>query len=109
MSAPTLAVERTALAWRRTALGAAACALLFTDQVLREGWGPLAVVSLCALVTALLRMPYRTLLGVSGGSSLYCHGWTDATLTAAYDHTKNPDRHRYLIPSAIATFTTVPS
>ncbi|MGW5573779.1 DUF202 domain-containing protein [Nocardia thailandica] len=54
MSASTLAVERTALAWRRTALGAAACALLFTDQVLREGWGPLAVVSLCALVTALL-------------------------------------------------------
>ena len=54
MSAPTLAAERTALAWRRTALGAAACPLLFPDQGLREGWNPLAVVSLCAAVTALL-------------------------------------------------------
>lgn len=53
-AAPTLAAERTALAWRRTALGAAACTLLFTDQALREGRSPLALVSLCAAVTALL-------------------------------------------------------
>ncbi|MGW5453031.1 DUF202 domain-containing protein [Nocardia sp. NPDC003979] len=50
MTAPTLAMERTALAWRRTALGAAVCALLFAHEATTEDgmW----IVFPCAAATA---------------------------------------------------------
>ncbi|MEV6058454.1 DUF202 domain-containing protein [Nocardia asteroides] len=53
MTQATLAMERTALAWRRTALGAAGCALLFAHEVTRDGW-PTRVLPMAAVVVALL-------------------------------------------------------
>ncbi|WP_336081494.1 DUF202 domain-containing protein [Nocardia sp. SSK8] len=53
MTAPTLAQERTALAWRRTALGAAGVALLLAHEATRDGW-PTIVIPLVATAAALL-------------------------------------------------------
>ncbi|MFD3425664.1 DUF202 domain-containing protein [Nocardia fluminea] len=53
MTAPTLAMERTALAWRRTALGAAACALLFAHEAMIDG-RPTWTIPLAAAAVALL-------------------------------------------------------
>ncbi|MFD6395549.1 DUF202 domain-containing protein [Nocardia sp. NPDC060249] len=53
MTAPTLAMERTALAWRRTSLGAAACALLFVHEASADG-GPTWPIPLAAATVALL-------------------------------------------------------
>lgn len=64
MTAPTLAMERTALAWRRTALGAVACAMLFVYHATTEG-SP-AVLPLAAAITSLL----LTCLGWSRGRAL---------------------------------------
>ncbi|GGK42681.1 DUF202 domain-containing protein [Nocardia camponoti] len=50
-AADTLARERTALAWRRTGLGAAGCALLFLDAALRQPNGT-GVLPLAAAFTA---------------------------------------------------------
>ncbi|MFE9788178.1 DUF202 domain-containing protein [Nocardia salmonicida] len=53
MTAPTLALERTALAWRRTSLGAAACALLLVHEATTDG-RPTWVLPLAAAAVALL-------------------------------------------------------
>ncbi|MFD4354641.1 DUF202 domain-containing protein [Nocardia sp. NPDC058519] len=53
MTAPTLAMERTALAWRRTSLGAAACALLFVHEATTDG-GLTWVLPLAAATVALI-------------------------------------------------------
>ncbi|MFC9662188.1 DUF202 domain-containing protein [Nocardia sp. NPDC127606] len=53
MTAPTLAMERTALAWRRTSLGAAACALLFAHEAIVDG-RPTWPIPLAAATVALL-------------------------------------------------------
>ncbi|MFC8042242.1 DUF202 domain-containing protein [Nocardia sp. NPDC057353] len=45
-----LAVERTVLAWRRTAIGAAALALLLGNAALHRGWAPGALVPCAAAV-----------------------------------------------------------
>ncbi|MFC8526910.1 DUF202 domain-containing protein [Nocardia sp. NPDC057227] len=45
-----LAIERTVLAWRRTAIGAAALALLLANAALHRGWAPAAVVPCAAAV-----------------------------------------------------------
>ncbi|MFE6920655.1 DUF202 domain-containing protein [Nocardia sp. NPDC057663] len=66
MTAPTLAMERTALAWRRTSLGAAGCALLFAHQVTRGGW-PIIMLPLAASLAALL----LSFLGWSRGRALH--------------------------------------
>lgn len=68
MTAPTLAMERTALAWRRTSLGAAGCALLFAHQVTRDGWPTNTLPLAAALVAFLL-----SFLGWSRGRALH-HG-----------------------------------
>ncbi|GEM33495.1 hypothetical protein NN3_45020 [Nocardia neocaledoniensis NBRC 108232] len=66
MTAPTLASERTALAWRRTSLGAAGCALLFAHEVTADGWPTLALPLVAAAAALLL-----SLLGWSRGRSLH--------------------------------------
>ncbi|MFC4374804.1 DUF202 domain-containing protein [Nocardia halotolerans] len=53
MTVPTLAAERTALAWRRTALAAAACALLLVNAAITEG-APAPALPLAAAASALL-------------------------------------------------------
>jgi uncharacterized membrane protein YidH (DUF202 family) len=53
VTAPTLAMERTALAWRRTSLGAAACALLFAHEATVDG-RPTWPIPLAAAAVALL-------------------------------------------------------
>ncbi|WP_280346117.1 DUF202 domain-containing protein [Nocardia neocaledoniensis] len=64
----TLASERTALAWRRTSLGAAGCALLFAHEVTRDGWPTIALPLVAAVVALLV-----SALGWSRGRSLH-HG-----------------------------------
>ncbi|WP_410869880.1 DUF202 domain-containing protein [Nocardia sp. A7] len=53
MTAPTLAMERTALAWRRTSLAAAACAMLFVHEATIDGRRTV-VLPLAAATVALL-------------------------------------------------------
>lgn len=65
MTAPTLAMERTALAWRRTSLAAAACALLFSHEAISGSWPtvvlPVAAASAVLLLTGLGWYRGRTL------------------------------------------------
>ena len=53
---PGLQPERTELAWRRTALSAAACSALVLHAAARDGWGfgvvPGALLAAVALVSA---------------------------------------------------------
>ncbi len=44
--------ERTDLAWRRTALSAAACAVLLLHAAVREGWGAHVVPGVLVAVVA---------------------------------------------------------
>lgn len=44
--------ERTDLAWRRTALSAAACAVLLLHAAARDGWGAHVVPGVLVLVVA---------------------------------------------------------
>ncbi|MFD3744910.1 DUF202 domain-containing protein [Nocardia sp. NPDC058633] len=53
MTAPTLAMERTALAWRRTSLGAAACALLLAHEATVAGRST-GILPIAAAAVALL-------------------------------------------------------
>ncbi|WP_067825393.1 DUF202 domain-containing protein [Nocardia inohanensis] len=48
MTAPTLAAERTALAWRRTAVAAMGTAVLFVNHAVTSGWRDAAAAPLCA-------------------------------------------------------------
>ncbi|MGK8523406.1 DUF202 domain-containing protein [Nocardia asteroides] len=48
MSAPHLSAERTALAWRRTAVAAMVVATLFLHQALDSGWRAAAFVPIAA-------------------------------------------------------------
>ncbi|MGS2805576.1 DUF202 domain-containing protein [Nocardia sp. MW-W600-9] len=72
MTPPTLAMERTALAWRRTSLGAAGCALLFAHEVTADGWPTNALPMVAAMLSLLL-----SFLGWLRGRALH-HGRVDA-------------------------------
>ncbi|WP_067702987.1 DUF202 domain-containing protein [Nocardia jejuensis] len=50
MTAPTLAVERTALSWRRTAVAAMGTAALFINHSAMNGWRGSAIAPFCAAV-----------------------------------------------------------
>lgn len=55
-----LQLERTALAWHRTALAAAACSLLLLNSAARHGWGSAVVPAVCtAAVSAILCLSRR--------------------------------------------------
>lgn len=81
MTAPTLAMERTALAWRRTALGAAACALLLMHEA--SSGRSTVVLPLVAAIAALM----LTYLGWSRGRAL--------------DHGRMPPGHRPVASTAV--------
>ncbi|MFC8382240.1 DUF202 domain-containing protein [Nocardia sp. NPDC056952] len=83
MTAPTLAMERTALAWRRTALGAAGCALLFVHEATVDGW-PTWPVPFAAAAVALL---------VSGV------GWSRGR---ALDRGRSGTAHRFVATTTLA-------
>lgn len=72
MTPSTLAMERTALAWRRTSLGAAGCALLFAHEVTADGWPTNALPMVAAAVSLLL-----SFLGWFRGRALH-QGWVEA-------------------------------
>ncbi|MFF2086331.1 DUF202 domain-containing protein [Nocardia sp. NPDC058176] len=82
MTAPTLAMERTALAWRRTALGAAACTMLFVHDATTHG--STVVLPLAAAAASLL---------------LTWLGWTRGR---ALDHGRMPPAHRPVATTAVA-------
>ncbi|MDO3646048.1 DUF202 domain-containing protein [Nocardia mangyaensis] len=82
MTAPTLAMERTALAWRRTGLGAAACAMLFVHAAATQG--STAVLPLAAAAVSLL---------------LTCLGWARGR---ALDHGRMPPGHRPVATTTVA-------
>ncbi|MEU8900920.1 DUF202 domain-containing protein [Nocardia sp. NPDC048505] len=46
-----LAAERTALAWRRTAVSAMVCAALFLNHAVGNAWRPAQFAPLCAAAT----------------------------------------------------------
>ncbi|MFE7747328.1 DUF202 domain-containing protein, partial [Nocardia sp. NPDC057455] len=50
MSAPHLSAERTALAWRRTAVSAMVVGTLFVHQALAGGWRAVAVAPIGAAI-----------------------------------------------------------
>lgn len=50
MSAPHLSAERTALAWRRTAVSAMVVGTLFMHQALGSGWRAVAVAPVGAAI-----------------------------------------------------------
>ncbi|MEU7767707.1 DUF202 domain-containing protein [Nocardia sp. NPDC049190] len=52
MSRPGLAAERTALAWRRTAVAAMVVGVLFLDHAAVGGWRPATIAPLCAAITS---------------------------------------------------------
>ncbi len=51
MSPKTLAAERTALAWRRTAIAAMVVAALFVNQAATSGWRAAAIAPIGAAIT----------------------------------------------------------
>ncbi|MBC7300977.1 MAG: hypothetical protein H5T78_08485 [Nocardia sp.] len=83
MTAPSLARERTALAWRRTALGAAVCALLFAHAATIDGrltWAfPLAAATVAVLLAGIGWARGRALERGHVGSA---HGFVAATTLA---------------------------
>ncbi|MBF6174785.1 DUF202 domain-containing protein [Nocardia blacklockiae] len=54
MTAPTLAAERTALAWRRTAVAAMGTAALFVHQAIIDGWRAEGTAPLAGALTLLV-------------------------------------------------------
>ncbi|MFD3506870.1 DUF202 domain-containing protein [Nocardia sp. NPDC058666] len=54
MTAPTLAMERTALAWRRTSLGAAGCSVLFAHEAAVDSRQSVVLPLAAATVSLLL-------------------------------------------------------
>ncbi|MFD0364484.1 DUF202 domain-containing protein [Nocardia sp. GCM10030253] len=51
MSPATLAAERTALAWRRTAIAAMVVAALFLNHAATSGWRAAAIAPIAAAIT----------------------------------------------------------
>lgn len=79
MTRPTQAVERTALAWRRTALTATATSALFMTHLLMNRWGTVAFGAMAA-AAALLGL---VLLAMFRNYSLQRGKWTNGNVAVA--------------------------
>ncbi|GAB2685158.1 DUF202 domain-containing protein [Nocardia thraciensis] len=83
MTAPTLAAERTALAWRRTAVGAMGTAALFIHAAVENGWRAGAVAPMAAAVTLLVVAAVSFLRNRSLQHGHGAHGRQVVTITTA--------------------------
>ncbi|WP_280248516.1 DUF202 domain-containing protein, partial [Nocardia abscessus] len=83
MSAPHLSAERTALAWRRTAVAAMVVGTLFLHQALESGWRVAAAAPIGAAIAmaALAGACYLRNRGLRRGH--YAHGGRIVAATAA--------------------------
>ncbi|MGY1895715.1 DUF202 domain-containing protein [Nocardia gipuzkoensis] len=83
MSAPHLSAERTALAWRRTAVAAMVVGTLFLHQALESGWRAAAAAQIGAAIAmaALAGACYLRNRGLRRGH--YAHGGRIVAATAA--------------------------
>lgn len=83
MSAPHLSAERTALAWRRTAVAAMVVGTLFVHQALGSGWraSAFAPVAAALAMAALAGACYLRNYGLRRGR--YAHGGRIVAATAA--------------------------
>jgi uncharacterized membrane protein YidH (DUF202 family) len=87
MTKSTLAGERTALSWRRTAIAAMATAALFINQAARSGWRgaaatPVAVAVVLLAVAALSFLRNRSLRRGRWGRGHHVIAATTAVIVA---------------------------
>ncbi|MGQ4597514.1 DUF202 domain-containing protein [Nocardia sp. R6R-6] len=83
MTAPPLAAERTALAWRRTAVAAMAVGTLFLHYALAGGWRPAAIAPISAAFAMLVLAGACYLRNRTLRQGRYAHGHRFVAASAA--------------------------
>ncbi|MBF6296533.1 DUF202 domain-containing protein [Nocardia amamiensis] len=74
MNAPHLAAERTALAWRRTAVASMVVATLFLHYAIDSGWRAAAIVPIAAAIAMVTLAGACYLRNRSLRQGRYAHG-----------------------------------